>query len=104
METPNKTVYSNQLPLDTNRGSGKTLRKPAGSIVALVFEMFLCLVALCFIGKRPLLQVDVWVADRQIALALIALSIKGRPTGDTLGDAMEQAMTLVPIETMTSPW
>ncbi|KAJ0415669.1 hypothetical protein BJY00DRAFT_317606 [Aspergillus carlsbadensis] len=79
MEASSKSVYSNQLPLDTNRGSGKTLRKPAGSIVALVFEMFLCLVALCF-----------------IALALIALSIKGRPTGDTLGDAMEQAMTLGP--------
>jgi hypothetical protein len=42
------------------------LRKPAGSIIALVFEMFLCLVALCFIGRilECLVDADAWDTDR----------------------------------------
>ncbi|KAL3441346.1 hypothetical protein BJX65DRAFT_299786 [Aspergillus insuetus] len=78
-EAPTKAVYSNQVSVSVRGGSGRTLRKPAGSIIALVFEMFLCLVALCF-----------------IALALVAISIRNRPTGDSLGSAMEQAMRLGP--------
>lgn len=49
-EAPSKTAFSNQIPLEAHNGPGKPLRKPAGSIVALIFEGFLCLVALCFIG------------------------------------------------------
>ncbi|KAL4790294.1 hypothetical protein BDV19DRAFT_341317 [Aspergillus venezuelensis] len=78
-ENPPKTVFSNQITAKSPDDSGTTLKKPAGSIVTLVFEGFLCLVALCF-----------------IALALGALCIKNRPTGDELGSAMEQAMKLGP--------
>ncbi|KAL4778669.1 hypothetical protein BJX76DRAFT_362520 [Aspergillus varians] len=78
-ETSPKTAFSSQVPIEANNGSGTTLKKPAGSVFSLVFEGFLCLVALCF-----------------IALALVALCIRNRPTGDSLGSAMEQAMTLGP--------
>ncbi|KAL6233948.1 hypothetical protein BDW75DRAFT_231577 [Aspergillus navahoensis] len=75
-----KAAFSNQQPVDVHNSTfGKTLRKPAGSIIALIFEGCLCLVAMCF-----------------IALALAALCIKDRPTGDNLGSTMEGAMKLGP--------
>ncbi|KAL4929687.1 uncharacterized protein BDV17DRAFT_53992 [Aspergillus undulatus] len=77
--SPPKTEFSNSIPASSQNSSGKTLSKPAGSILALIFEGFLCLVTLCF-----------------IALSLVALCIRNRPTGDSLGSAMEQAMTLGP--------
>ncbi|KKK12854.1 hypothetical protein P175DRAFT_0557774 [Aspergillus ochraceoroseus IBT 24754] len=78
-EEQSQTAFSNRIPVSTQSESGRMLKKPAGSIIALVFEMFLCLVALCF-----------------IALAIIALSMRNRRTGDSLGSAMEQAMKLGP--------
>ncbi|KAL4886222.1 hypothetical protein BJY04DRAFT_213754 [Aspergillus karnatakaensis] len=78
-DQPSKTAFANQIPVAIDGGSGRTLRKPAGSIIALVFEIFLCVVALCF-----------------VALGIVALCIKNRPTGDDLGAAMEQAMKLGP--------
>ncbi|KAL2826009.1 hypothetical protein BDW59DRAFT_69487 [Aspergillus cavernicola] len=78
-ELLSKTASSIQMPITVHGGSGRMLKKPAGSIVSLVFEMFLCLVALCF-----------------VALGLVALCIRNRPTGDDLGSAMEQAMKLGP--------
>ncbi|KAL5047331.1 hypothetical protein BDW71DRAFT_196781 [Aspergillus fruticulosus] len=81
-----KTAFSNQIPVEARSDSGRTLRKPAGSLLALVFEGFLCLVALCFIGTRLTSE----------PLALVALCIRNRPTGDSLGSAMEQAMRLGP--------
>ncbi|KAL4903381.1 hypothetical protein BDW74DRAFT_186059 [Aspergillus multicolor] len=78
-EVPSRICFSHQIPVEANNGPGRTLRKPAGSIVALIFEGFLCLITLCF-----------------IALAIVALSIKNRPTGDDLGSTMEQAMRLGP--------
>ncbi|OJJ07953.1 hypothetical protein ASPVEDRAFT_89187 [Aspergillus versicolor CBS 583.65] len=74
-----KSAYSNQIPTDAQNISGKILKRPAGSILALVLEIVLCLVALCF-----------------IALALGALCINNRPTGDRLGTVMEEAMKLGP--------
>ncbi|KAL3460034.1 hypothetical protein BJX64DRAFT_278779 [Aspergillus heterothallicus] len=85
-EAPSKPIFSNQVSVAAAGGSGRMLRKPAGSIIALVFEIFLCLAALCFIDH----------ADRFLALALVAISIRNRPTGDSLGSAMEQAMRLGP--------
>ncbi|KAL4994599.1 hypothetical protein BDV10DRAFT_197389 [Aspergillus recurvatus] len=79
-----QTALPNQIPLEARRDSGRTLRKPAGSIFALVFEGFLCLIAV-FITEY-----------RHLALALVALCIRNRPTGDSLGSAMEQAMRLGP--------
>ncbi|KAL4964371.1 uncharacterized protein BDV14DRAFT_174877 [Aspergillus stella-maris] len=78
-DSPPKTAFSNQIPVTASEDSGKTLKKPAGSIIALVFEGFLCLVTLCF-----------------IALSIVALCMRNRPTGDSLGSTMEEAMTLGP--------
>ncbi|KAL2811245.1 hypothetical protein BJX63DRAFT_433537 [Aspergillus granulosus] len=72
-----KMPFSNHIVVES--GPGRMLKKPAGSIIALAFEVFLCVVALCF-----------------IALALAALCIRNRPTGDSFGSAMEQAMRLGP--------
>ncbi|KAL4918470.1 hypothetical protein BDW62DRAFT_200848 [Aspergillus aurantiobrunneus] len=79
-DSASKAAFSNRiLPVPSENGSGHALKKPAGSIIALVFEAFLCVVALCF-----------------IALALAALCIRDRPTGDSFGSAMEQTMKLGP--------
>ncbi|KAL4867500.1 hypothetical protein BDV12DRAFT_186671 [Aspergillus spectabilis] len=72
-------AFSNQITITAESGSGLMLKKPAGSIIALVFEGLLCVVALCF-----------------IALAIAALCIRNRPTGDGFGSVMEQAMKLGP--------
>ncbi|KAL4804926.1 hypothetical protein BDV18DRAFT_141552 [Aspergillus unguis] len=78
-ESALKPGFSNSIRACKENGSGNMLKKPAGSIITLVFEGFLCVVALCF-----------------IALALAALCIRDRPTGDSFGEAMEQAMKLGP--------
>ncbi|KAL3478359.1 hypothetical protein BJX99DRAFT_245525 [Aspergillus californicus] len=78
-DSASKLTFRNQIPVNVEKGSGRMLKKPAGSIVALFFEGFLCVVALCF-----------------IALAIAALCIRNRPTGDSFGSAMEEAMQLGP--------
>ncbi|KAI9369053.1 hypothetical protein BJX61DRAFT_545947 [Aspergillus egyptiacus] len=80
-DSASKLAFSNHVAVNANAESkpGRMLKKPAGSIIALVFEAFLCLVALCF-----------------IVLAIAALCIQNRPTGDSFGLAMEQAMKLGP--------
>ncbi|KAL4753210.1 hypothetical protein BDW72DRAFT_169559 [Aspergillus terricola var. indicus] len=52
LEAPLKNAFSNQISVKPRQDSGKTLKKPAGSILALIFEGFLCLIALCFIGTH----------------------------------------------------
>ncbi|KAL2827995.1 hypothetical protein BDW59DRAFT_159953 [Aspergillus cavernicola] len=76
-----KVAFSNQISITSESGSGRMLKKPAGSIIALVFEALLCVVALCF-----------------IALGIAALCIRNRPTGDSFGSVMEQAMKLAYIQ------
>jgi hypothetical protein len=102
LEAPFKTTFSNHVSVKARQDSGKPLRKPAGSMFALVFEGFLCLIALCFIGtnltsKRPSHTTSLITEYGHLALALVALCIRNRPTGDSLGSAMEQVMRLVRI-------
>lgn len=94
--TPFKSTYSNQIPADAQNISGKLLKRPAGSILALILEILLCLVALCFIGNLALAHESISrYTNIPIALALGALCINNRPTGDRLGTVMEEAMKLV---------
>lgn len=91
-----KSAYSNQIPTDAQNISGKILKRPAGSILALALEILLCLVALCFIGNLTLAHGYISrYTNSLIALALGALCINNRPTGDRLGTVMEEAMKLV---------